>query len=1586
MTLAGGTLLVPMSRAAHAAPLTFTVTSTSGTLNDASPGNGVCATTGATPVCNLRAAIQEANANPGADTIVFNVATNARFTLANAGTSPEGYSLGLPAITEAVTIDGSTQPNAATVPVRLDGAGAIQIALLVNTGADGTVIKNLEIVRNTHAGIHLRGNGATIQGSWIGTTFNGALCASSSSCGNGTQGVLVTGQSNTVGGTTVATRNVISSNNYGVHIDPYNDNAGAAADNNTIQGNYIGTKPDGTTALGNSYGVYISVGGAGSGFEATGTSIGGSAPGAGNLLSGNYFGVLIDGGSGTIAGNTVGLDKNGNRLANTGGGVYVNAAHDLLVGGDTAGHRNIISGNDNAGVSVNGIGATTNVVVRGNYIGTAPDGTTSTIDRGNLSYGISVYNAGSGLQLIDNVIVKSSYDGIYLVGCLSCSPVGLPNATVQGNRIGLDSTGTSAGNGGRGIFAPELPGATISGNLVSGNASDGLYLANASGLTVAANRVGVDPTGELSRPNGGTGIVVESATDSAITGNQVSGNGSDGLSLNNSNGLTVQGNLVGTDGDGVQPIGNAGDGLALNGTNDGTIGGTAAGQRNVIGASGSHQVRLSGSDNNLVVGNLIGVGADGTSFLPNNPGNAYPGFFVGSDSEGITIGGTASGQANTIRNSAGPGIVLSDTTDRTSVRGNVIDGNAGLGIDLDWDGITANDPGDPDSGPNRRQNFPVLTRAAAASAGTQVHGSLNSRSSQPYTIDLYTSPTCDPSGNGEGATWLGSQPVTTDAAGNVTFILNVPSVAPFGSAVTATATDSLGQTSEFSACQTGSVIPTVSLSPVNPTVSEGVGSVTFTATLSSPPTFTPVKVTYQTADGTATAADYTPRPPTVLTFGVGETVKTFTVPINGDLLDEDDETLTVTLSEPDNTLIVAGSSTVTIVDDDAPPVLSVNDAPAVTETAGGAMQTFTVSLSAPSSKQVTLFAATNSGTAAAGADYVSLATLVTFAPGTTTQPVTVTVNDDQVDEPDETYQLDLSGPTNATIGDGLGIGTILDDDVFPTVSVAAASPTVGESGSATFNITLSQASSQAVTVTWQTLDGTASAADYAQQGPQLVSFPAGTTAQQVNVPITADALDEADETFSVVLSSPSNAFLGTSSAFETIVDDDATPGLSVSDPAVITEAPGGGTQTFVVTLSAPSGLPVTVTAGTAPATAASPGDYTALSQTLTFPPGTTTQNVVVTVLDDDLDEPDETYDVKLYSPVNAAITDGVGSATIIDDDFYPLVSISPGTATVPESGTAAFNVVLSQASNLMVQVTYQTVNGTAIGGSDYTTRTPTVLTFSPGQTSQAITVPITSDTTDEADETFLIRLTSPIHASSAPDAVVTIVDNDAAPTLLIGDRTLGAEGNSGTLNMAFNVTLSAASGQPVQVTYQTEGVDAISGVDFVGQANTLVFSPGQTSRSITVQAIGDLLDENNETFQVLLSLPVNVTINDAIGLGKILDDDETPHLSISDVSAPEGSSGGSTGFMFSVSLTAAAGRLLTVTWNTSLGTAGSSDLNQVLGAKNLTFNPGETSKTLTVSVKADVIAEPEETFFVNLLTWPGIIDDPQATGTIVNDD
>ena len=202
---------------------------------------------------------------------------------------------------------------------------------------------------------------------------------------------------------------------------------------------------------------------------------------------------------------------------------------------------------------------------------------------------------------------------------------------------------------------------------------------------------------------------------------------------------------------------------------------------------------------------------------------------------------------------------------------------------------------------------------------------------------------------------------------------------------------------------------------------------------------------------------------------------------------------------------------------------------------------------------------------------------------------------------------------------------------------------------------------------------------------------------------------------------------------------------------------------FTVTLSAVSSQAVSVTYATSDVTAIAGQDYTAVSGTLTLPPGTTTQTVVVPVLGDVQDEANETYNVNLSAPVNATINDNLGVGTITDNDATPSLVINDVTVTETNSGStnAVFTVTLSAVSGRTVTVNYATGNNTsAVAGSDFTSTSGT-LTFAPGTTSQTITVPVLGDVLDEANETFRVNLSGATAASIADNqGVGTITDND----------------------------------------------------------------------------------------------------------------------------------------------------------------------------------------------------------------------------------
>jgi hypothetical protein len=303
--------------------------------------------------------------------------------------------------------------------------------------------------------------------------------------------------------------------------------------------------------------------------------------------------------------------------------------------------------------------------------------------------------------------------------------------------------------------------------------------------------------------------------------NLISGNLGAGVFVRGQSNV-VQGNFIGTDVTGTLAIGNATlsvftGGVVVSGFSSlpgsGTqnlIGGTTAAARNVISGNNGAGIVMGdfsgAADRNIVRGNYIGVDVTGTAAL----GNLQAGVNL-DGATNSTIGGTAPSAANVIRNNGGDGVVVfgfGTSGQNNGILGNSISENGQLGIDLTpccagGDGVTPNDPGDADTGGNALQNFPILTAATSEGegGGVAISGTLNSRPSTTYRVELYSNGACDVSLHGEGEQFLGALNVTTNAAGNAAFTVTLAPSVPAGRAATATATDPLGNTSEFSACR-----------------------------------------------------------------------------------------------------------------------------------------------------------------------------------------------------------------------------------------------------------------------------------------------------------------------------------------------------------------------------------------------------------------------------------------------------------------------------------------------------------------------------------------------------------------------------------------------------------------------------------------------------------------------------------------------------------------------------------------------------------------------------------------------------------------
>ena len=340
------------------------------------------------------------------------------------------------------------------------------------------------------------------------------------------------------------------------------------------------------------------------------------------------------------------------------------------------------------------------------------------------------------------------------------------------------------------------------------------------------------------------------------------------------------------------------------------------------------------------------------------------------------------------------------------------------------------------------------------------------------------------------------------------------------------------------------------------------------------------------------------------------------------------------------------------------------------------------------------------------------------------------------------------------------------------------------------------------------------------------------------------------------------------------------PSLSISDVTQAETDAAGATFTFTVTLSNPNGQTVSVNATTANGTATADGvgadgDYVALPvpQTLTFLPNETIKTVTIVVNGDTVSEAHETFFVNLSGASGATIADGQGVGTIQNDDGALL--ISDVTKAEGNSSVTPFTFIVSlqNASIKPVTVDYATAEGTATAGGDYAAANDT-LTFAAGQTSQIVTVNVTGDTAEEPDETFFVNLSNATSATIADtQGVGTISDDDRLPTISIGDVSK-AEGHRGSTPFMFTITLATASTQTVTVNYVTANGTATTGdKDYTATSGTLTFTPGQTSKTVTVSVKGDRKVEGNETFFINLSSPTNATLADGQGQGTIVNDD-----------------------------------------------------------------------------------------------------------------
>jgi hypothetical protein len=562
------------------------------------------------------------------------------------------------------------------------------------------------------------------------------------------------------------------------------------------------------------------------------------------------------------------------------------------------------------------------------------------------------------------------------------------------------------------------------------------------------------------------------------------------------------------------------------------------------------------------------------------------------------------------------------------------------------------------------------------------------------------------------------------------------------------------------------------------------------------------------------------------------------------------------------------------------PTITIGDVTLVEGNAGTTNAVFTIRVAPAPKPCCTLQVGwtTAPGTALAPADYTTASGTVSLSRSTPSRTVAVPVVGDTIDEANETFVVNLSNLVGSpgTIGDAQAVGTITDDDGLPVASVNDVTVAEGNAGTTTttFTISLSTASSQAVTVDWATTAGTATAGtDYvAASGSRTIA--AGSTTATVGITVNADVLDEADETFGIALSNPANATVGDGSGVGTITDDDPTPALVVADASLTEGNAGTKTMTFTVTLSDVSSRTVTVAWATADDVAVAPSDYTATGGTLTYTPGQTSKTVDVTTKGDIVAELDETFLLELSIPTNATIGDGRASGTIVDDELLPVIDIDAPSVTEGNTGTTTltFTVSLSHPSEAPVTVDWATSPGTASVGTDYVSGSGTV-TFASLDTSETVTVTVNGDALYEQDETVAIDLSNATNAPiGRPRRFGTIANDDALPTVSISDDSVN-EGDAGTASLRFTLTQSIVTGADTTVQYDTSDGSATAGSDYVAASGTATIPAGSTSATVSVTIQGDSTFEPDEDLVVALSAPTDAVVGDGEAQGTIRNDD-----------------------------------------------------------------------------------------------------------------
>lgn len=752
-----------------------------------------------------------------------------------------------------------------------------------------------------------------------------------------------------------------------------------------------------------------------------------------------------------------------------------------------------------------------------------------------------------------------------------------------------------------------------------------------------------------------------------------------------------------------------------------------------------------------------------------------------------------------------------------------------------------------------------------------------------------------------------------------------------------------------------------------------------------------VAVSYTTISVTASPdSDYLEATGSVV-IPAGQTSTVIEVTVTGDQDVEPNETLALRLQNPSNASLANAVAIGSIQTDDqadpALPTLSI----ANIQVEEGAQGTLNLTLSSAAANDVVVTYATVAVTANNSDDFVAAAGSITFSAGSLQETLVIETLDDATFEDSELFIValtDLQGP--AVLAVNSAVVTIDDNDVEPQVSVANLEIVegTGSNRTETLTFTSNRLSSADITISYRTLGATATSGTDFLASSGSVTIPAGELEAFGSVVLVADGVDESNETFTYEIVDTQGAGVAQASATILILDDDepALSNLSISNANALES---DNTVQFVLSLSSVSSLDVSVDFQTLNRSAQSGSDFVGSTGQLIIPAGSTSISLFVSLVDDNVEEGVEQFDVTLTNVNNAVLSDATGRASITDDDEPPTndpvdLSIADASATEGNSGQSQdlnFVVSVATSSSQPVSIDYATQPGSALADVDFAAASGT-LTIAAGETTGLISVATIGDDNAEGTETFTLVLSNPVGATVVDNqALGTILDDEGAPSLAISAASV-TEGNSGSTSQTFTISLSNASTTAVTANYTTVNGSALSGDDFSASSGSITIPAGEVQTQIAIAVVGDVLDETNETYSVSLSNPQNATLAVASAQATITDNDNPPSIGIDDVTRSEGDSPA----LVTVTLSGPSGKTVTVSYATENATAVSGS-DYTTNSGTLTFSAGQVSKTVTVNLVDDNANEPEESLSVRLSSATNAtIADDLGTITITDDD